>query len=341
METKIMKKPRIAIYYDNRFGRNDGPPLYYYNVFLRMGLEALHLIPEGDTRQFGKFDYHFWVDYGEDGLPVDHEWFMPKDGGKTIYVCSDAHIDKGGREYRFNFAKKFDYVFFNQPKFVKQYLKFAGVTATLENDTYEIQKAKIQVVKFLPHAAEQDAYPHTEQIKKYDVCFIGHINGENRIDMLDRLFKEFPNFYFGTRSPQDPAKNMFDDAAKHFNESRVVLNISIKDDLNMRLFEILSAGAFELTNYLPTLKDIGIKDGKHLVTYKSLDEMVKLIKYYLKHGKEREKIAEEGHKFFLENHTYQHRIEEIFRTIENGTRKNTNTRLHKVNRSKKTVDRSN
>src|SRR3990167_8100566 len=117
-------KPRIAIYYDNRFGRNDGPPLYFFNVLLGMGFETVHLLPEGDTRNFGKFDLHFWVDWGEDGLPVDHKWFMPKDGGKTIYVCSDAHIDKAGREYRFNFAKRFDYVFFNQARFVDEYKKF-------------------------------------------------------------------------------------------------------------------------------------------------------------------------------------------------------------------------
>lgn len=318
------KKLRVAIYYDNRFGRNDGPPLYYYNVLLRMGFETFHLIPAGDTRNFGKFDLHFWVDWGEDGLPIDHNWFMPKDGGKTVYVCSDAHIDETGRNYRYTFAQKFDYVFFNQVKFVKEYLKLAKNVTSLGNDKYRIGKNKIQVVKFLPHAAEPDAYPHTEQVKKYDVCFIGHLqrvknyNGINRVEMLDRLFKEFPNFYFGTRNPMDPKLNMFEDAAKHFDESKIVLNISIKDDLNMRLFEVLSSGSFELTNYLPTLKNVGIKDGKHLVTYKNLDEMVKLVKYYLKHDRQREAIAKQGHELAMSKHTYQHRVETILEVIKNG-----------------------
>ena len=108
-----MKKPRVAIYYHNNFGRNDGPPFYYYNVLKnQLKLDTVHLFPEGDTRRFGKFDLHFWVDYGEDGLPIDTSWMPPKEaGGKTIYVVSDAHLDNG---YRKEKAKQFDYVFLNQ-----------------------------------------------------------------------------------------------------------------------------------------------------------------------------------------------------------------------------------
>lgn len=302
---------RIAIWYHSNFGRNDGPPLYYLNCLQKLkDVEVVHLVPEGDASMFGKFDFHFCVDYGEDGLPVNHEWELPKDGGKTIYVCSDAHIDENGRNFRFNKAKKFDYVFFNQVRFVDEYKQF--------NPNWEKDNV---FVGFLPHAAEPEAYPFFEILKKWDVCFIGHVqtmknfNGFSRVEALDRLFKEFPNFYFGTRNPMDPSANLFEDASKKFCQSKVVFNISIKDDLNMRLFEILSSGSFQLTNYLPTLKDIGIEDGVHLVTYKTLDEMVEKAKYYIEHNEERQKIAEAGHKFFLENHSYMHRTMSIFKTM--------------------------
>lgn len=304
------KKTKVAIYYHTGFGRNDGPPLYYYNVLAnKMGLDVTHLQPEGDISRFGKFDYHFWVDYGEDGLPVDHEWKIPQDGGKTIYVCSDAHIDEEGKKYRFNQAKKFEYVFFNQKRALEEYLEDCG------SNKYN------KKVMWLPHAAEPQAYPHFEILKKYDIGFIGHFqdvknyNGFTRIDFLDRMFREFPNFYFGTRSPQKEGMNMFEDAARKFCQSRVVLNVSVKDDINMRLFEVLSSGSFLLTNWLPTLKEIGLKDGIHLVTYKTLDEAVEKTKYYLEHEEERDKIAKAGHEEFMKNHTYQKRIEKIFGTI--------------------------
>jgi spore maturation protein CgeB len=301
-----MKNKKIAIYYHTSFGRNDGPPLYYFNVMKnQMGLNILHLMPEGDTRdRFGDFDYHFWVDYGEDGLPTDKNWEIPKDGGKTIYVCSDAHIEDNGKNYRFNMARKFDYAFFNQQRALDEYTKEGGTNG-----------------KLLLHAAEPQAYPNFSVAKKYDVSFIGHFqdvknyNNITRIEFLDAMFKAYPNFYFGTRSPVDPTKNMFEDASKRFGESRVVLNISIKDDINMRVFEVLSSGSFLLTNDIPHLKLVG-EAGEHFDTYKTIQEAIEKTKYYLEHEDKREKIAKAGHEMFMNTHTYKHRIESIFNFIK-------------------------
>lgn len=287
-----MKKPRVAIYYSTKFGRNDGAPLYYFNVLKhQLKLDTIHLLPEGDTTKFGKFDYHFWIDWGEDGLPWK-EWEIPKDGGKTIYVASDTHL---GRKYRMDKAKKFDFAYFNQ----KDAADEAGGI-------------------WLPHAAEPQAYPKIEIIKKYDVGFVGHVqetpnyNGFTRVDALDRLFKEFPNFYYGSRNPAFPEKNLFEDAARKFSLSKIAFNISIKDDVNMRVFETLSTGSFLLTNWLPTLGEL-FEDGKHLVTYKTLDEMVEKARYYLEHEDEREAIAKAGHEEFMKKHTYKHRVKKILK----------------------------
>lgn len=292
---------RHLILYHTSFGRNDGSPLYYYSVMKnQLKLDVTHLMPEGDISRFGDFDYTWWVDYGEDGLPVDHSWEIPSNCGKTIYIGSDTHL---GKEYRFKKAEGFDFVFFNQKAAVDEY-----------NETHHNKAV------WMPHAAEPQAYPEIEIIKKWDVCFVGHhqdtknYNGFTRTDALDRLFKEFPNFYYGSRNAAFPEKNLFEDAAKKYSQSRVVFNISIKDDINMRVQEVLSTGSFLLTNWIPTLGEL-YEDGKHLVTYKTLDEMVEKTKYYLEHEDEREKIAEAGHKHFVENHTYKHRVETILSIV--------------------------
>lgn len=305
-----MKKKRIAIYYNNAL-RNDGPPLYYFNAMKnKMKLDVVHLTPRGDTSRFGKFDYHFWVDFGEDSFdPSACEWNPPSDGGKKIYVVSDAHLDK--TKYRINKAKNFDYVFVNQQHYIEEF----------ENEG-------VSNLFYLPHAAEPQAYPaprHTV-IPKYDLCFIGHMQEEHygngvdisRVDALDRMFKEFPNFYFGTRNPTWPDKHMFEHAALKFTESKVCFNISIGNDLNMRFFEILSAGGFMLTNDIPELKsieDLGLERGKHFETYSSLEEAIEKTKYYIEHDEERRAIAKAGHKEFMAGHTYQHRIQEIFKKV--------------------------
>lgn len=296
-----MKQSKYLILYHTNFGRNDGAPLYYFNCLKnQLNLNVKHLSPQGSIAEFGDFDYSWWVDWGEDGLPWE-EWEIPKNCGKTIYVASDTHL---GKEYRFKKAEKFDYVFFNQKDAVEEY-----------NLTHENKAI------WLPHAAEPQAYPKIEIIKKYDVGFVGHVqetpnyNGITRIDALDRLFKEFPNFYYGSRHPGFPEKNLFEDAAKKFSMSKVVFNISIKDDVNMRIWETLSTGSFLLTNWIPTLGEL-LEDGKHLVTYKTLDEMVEKAKYYIEHDEEREKIAKAGYEEFINKHTYKHRIEQILKTIE-------------------------
>ncbi len=297
-----MKQPKHLVLYHTNFGRNDGAPLYYYNVLKnQLKLDVTHLSPQGDISNFGDFQYTWVVDYGEDGLPVDHDWKIPKNCGKTIYIASDTHL---GKEYRFKKAESFDYVFFNQKDAVDEY-----------NLTHENKAV------WLPHAAEPQAYPNIEIIKKYDVGFVGHVqetknyNGITRVEALDRLFRAFPNFYYGSRHPAFPTKNLFEDAAKRFSESRVVFNISIKDDINMRVFETLSTGSFLVTNWLPTLGDL-FEDGKHLVTYKTLDEMVDKVKYYLDHDDEREKIAKNGYEEFISKHTYKHRVERVLEIVK-------------------------
>lgn len=294
-----------AIWYSNKYGRNDGSPLFFFNVLKnQLKLDVKHLLPEGDTSRQGKFDAHWWIDWGEDGLPWK-EWSIPKDGGKTIYVASDTHL---GKEYRFTKAQSFDFVYFNQKRAVDEYIKETGKTAT-----------------WLPHAAEPQAYPKIAIVKKYDVCFVGHIqetvnfNGMTRLDALDRLFKEFPNFYYGSRHPGFPDKNLFEDAAKKFSQSKVVFNISIGDDLNMRFSEVLMTGSFLLTNWLPILEDVekeyGFKDGVHYVSYRTYDEMVEKTRYYLEHDIERENIAQAGYDLARQTMTYTHRVEQILKDI--------------------------
>lgn len=297
-------KPRIAIYFDNECsGRNDGNPLYVYSSLKRMQekglLEVDHIIPMGDLKRHGTYDAHIWVDWGEDGLGSLIQYPMLECPKPNIYWASDTHIANceagSSYPYRLSMAKKFDHVFAAQKRGVEEFLA-DGVKSD-----------------WLPHAFEPLAYcdPDTNKPfvfgnKKYDVCFVGHINSGNRIDALDRLFKEFPKFFYGQR--------LFNDAAEKYAQSKICFNISMTDDLNMRTFEIMGAGAFCLTSWIPTIEEV-FEDGKHLVLYRSLDEMIDKAKYYLKHDDEREKIAQAGYEEVMSKHTIDHRVAKILEAV--------------------------
>lgn len=281
---------RVAIYYDDhrRIGRNDGAPLYVWNVLKnQLGHDAVHLIPdERRLRDQGNFDAHFWVDWGEDALAGVLDYSPISIPAPGVYWASDTHL---GYDYRLRKAREATHVFCMQKRAVEEFAR-DGVSA-----------------HWLPHAFEPEAYPRTTIVKKYDVCFVGHVNSQNRADFLDRMFKEFPNFWYGQR--------IFEDAAKIYCQSRIVLNPPIKDDLNMRVFETLGTGSLLLTQDIPTIHEL-FEDGKHLVLYKTLDEAVDKARYYLAHEEERNKIAQAGYEEAMAKHTYKHRVLEMLRVVQ-------------------------
>jgi glycosyltransferase involved in cell wall biosynthesis len=278
---------RLGIYYDILTGRNDGNPLYVWNdLKKRQGIEVVHLAPKEDIKLFGKFDANIWVDWGEDGLKpfMPYEMVLPE--RPRIYWASDTHI---GYDYRLETAKKFDHVFVAQKKAVEDF-KRDGVEA-----------------EWLPHAFEPQAYPYqTMPLKEFDVCFVGHINNDKRLDFLDHMFKKFPNFFYGQR--------LFERAAEAYGRSKINLNIAHSDDVNMRVFEIMGSGGFLLTEYVPSLEEL-FKNRKHLVWYKDLDEAVDMATYYIHNDEARQKIAEEGYREVLKNHTITKRVDRMIEVI--------------------------
>lgn len=292
---------RLALYYDvfpQTGFRNDGNPRYVGEAIERrksQGYEIDPLAPKADANLFGTYDAHLWVDWGEDGLKSIIPYELIDCPKPNIYWMSDTHINNGQEgdsyPYRRDMARKFDKVFAAQKNAV-EWLKRDGIEA-----------------EWLPHAFEPLAYPKFDYASKdYDVCFVGNVNSPNRVEFLDRMFKEFPNFFFGQRR--------FQEAAEKFCKSKIVLNIAMTDDANMRLWECLGTGSFLLTNWIPTIEEL-FEDGKHLVLYKSLDEAVDKAKFYLNNDEAREKIAQAGYEEVMKNHTIDKRVDKILEAANN------------------------
>ena len=280
---------RAVFWYDGRH-RNDGPPLFLRQAALRnkeaLGLaEADHKIPLSDFGRWGKYDVNIWVDFGEDGLGED---YVKCPGTNKVYWCSDSHL---GLDYRLEKAKEFDWVFVSIPRHIDAFKNAVG------HDR----------VYWLPHAAEPTCYNKVSTIKKYDVCFIGHLPNGERIDLLDRLFAKFPDFYYGQK--------FFEEANQKYNESRIVFNHAIDREANMRVFEASLSGSLQICSYGKDIEDLGFKDGENIVFYNSPEDMLEKAEYYLEHEDEAGRISEAGRIHVLNNHTYFHRIKEILDVV--------------------------
>ncbi len=84
---------------------------------------------------------------------------------------------------------------------------------------------------------------------------------------------------------------------------------------NMRLFEACGAGAFQIADDRPGIKD-WFTVGEHLVTYRDPDHLRELVRYYLDHPVERQQIAAAGQAHVCANHTYDQRMARLMGLIE-------------------------
>jgi spore maturation protein CgeB len=78
-----------------------------------------------------------------------------------------------------------------------------------------------------------------------------------------------------------------------------------------RVFEIPGAGGFLLTEGAERLEEY-FQPGKEVVIFRTPDEMVEQVRYYLEHPVERERIRAAGYARALREHSYVQRFLDIF-----------------------------
>lgn len=116
------------------------------------------------------------------------------------------------------------------------------------------------------------------------------------------------------RGVVDYAENM----PKVFKCSKINLNLtskSIKTGVPLRIFDIMGAGGFLLTNYQQELPEYFII-GEDLDVYENETDLIEKIRYYLAHEEERKQIANNGQRKVQEYYTWKQRIEDIMAIME-------------------------
>jgi spore maturation protein CgeB len=104
-----------------------------------------------------------------------------------------------------------------------------------------------------------------------------------------------------------------DDLTDLMFQSKIVLNITnsnfycVETGLNLRIFEVLAAGGFLLTDHYGEISEL-LEIGKEIETYSSGKELKEKVEYYLSHDEERKKIAAAGKKKFYELYTWEQRV---------------------------------
>lgn len=95
--------------------------------------------------------------------------------------------------------------------------------------------------------------------------------------------------------------------------SKINLNMSlrsIKSGMPLRVFDIMGAGGFLLSNFQSDFLDYFVP-GDDFAFYDSQKDLIDKIDYYLKNDAERTQMADSAHKKVQEAHTFVHRIQEM------------------------------
>ncbi len=207
---------------------------------------------------------------------------------KTMFTLSDD--DVRFEHYSRYFAPLFDHTITSQD-FVKQYKK-EGNPASFHLDYIPIGLKKMNIPQI------------------YDVCFIGRPKAD-RAEILKYLTKnKIKVTLFGWDWYEDPElKEMFKgplnqkDYAQVINQSKINLSLTKAGyseekglyNIKGRFFEIALCHAFQIAEYFKGIEKF-FKEDKEIVLFKTKEELLEKIKYYLKNNKERNRIAENSYK---------------------------------------------
>lgn len=102
-----------------------------------------------------------------------------------------------------------------------------------------------------------------------------------------------------------------------FYGSKINLNTIFYGDIdagNCRLFEVAGAGGFQICDRKEEIKNY-FEENKEIVFFDNINELTEKINYYLENQEEAYKIGEAARKRALNEHTYEHRINEVFEII--------------------------
>ncbi len=275
---------KIALFFEHRDIGSSGN--YVERALRSLGHEVVYFRKHEMAKASG-FDLYFRVEDGEYGYRFSAEQ------RPAVYWTMDTHVPFSLRRILKEICE-YDFIFACHLSGVKR-LTQEGLGARLA---------------WLPVGCDPEVHGKIEGEKKYLVSSIGKEEGVPRKFLLQEIRERY--------QPAFIQKAHFSQMKPVYSSSKIGFNQAINRDLNMRVFEVMCAGAMLVTSEVEdeSYEKLGLADRKNLVIFRSPRELFELLDYYLAHDKEREAIAAEGRRFVLEKHTYRHRMQNALSTLQ-------------------------
>ncbi len=175
-------------------------------------------------------------------------------------------------------------------------------------------EAGLENVFWLPASIVLDQSIPFASEKSYDVIFRGSKSELHcyRNHILDELYNSNINIDIQTKD--------YFSSLQDYAKSQIVINTSLNGDLNRRVFEVLMAGGFLLTDRIRSqtgLFDL-FEEGVHFECYGNKTELIEKIQFYLAYPQQAARIAAAGHQQFLDRYSPQTVQQKLYHYIFNN-----------------------
>ena len=168
-------------------------------------------------------------------------------------------------------------------------------------------------VHWLPLAFAPWLHPPGKSERIYEVAYVGSDNKNihpTRHKLLESIRSNIPDIFIGSAEPAE--------MGHIYAQSKIVFNKSINNDVNMRYFEAMGAGAVLLTD---SVRANGAEElfteGEHFIEYQDEEGLLAMIRSLMQDPDRSRIIGDHARAHVLKHHTYQKRSSTLVEIIRN------------------------
>ena len=163
-------------------------------------------------------------------------------------------------------------------------------------------------------------YRDVDERLESEVLFVGNYHFR-RVGIVWAIKQGIPVTIYGDKYPEGMAKAKYVDnriLRKYYSSAKIVLNDTMPlmrelGFISNRIFDTTACGSLVISDYSPEIEEIY---GDSVPMYKTPEELVHLVQYYLAHDDERERLAKKAQQITLQNFSADKVLKQLYDTIE-------------------------
>jgi len=163
---------------------------------------------------------------------------------------------------------------------------------------------------WLPYGCDPMVFRDCGVDRDLDVAFIGRLHTAERARIIESIRRR--------HRMNDQRYYLQSEVPGVYSRAKIVVELPVADTMHFRLFEALFCGAMLVAKRANGGEEELFKDGVHYVSVDDEDDLHGKLDYYLTHDEERQRIALNGHEAATQEHTLDHRMLQLVKTIAHG-----------------------